>query len=83
MPTDRYETQILCNDFDALPTVSTDKWGAVEVYVTAGYASTKTPEAIQQALLLLITGFYEKREDTIEKLPKASTNLLRAFRFYR
>lgn len=44
----------------------------------AGYESA--PEDIQAAVLLHATALFNNPEDSVEVLPKASTNLLRAYR---
>ena len=79
---DKYQSEIFFNDYDNIPTVSTTKSQPVEISVTTGYDATTLPKAIKQAILLLIGSFYENRQDTVEALPKATTNLLRKYRFH-
>lgn len=81
LPNDKFCKQIYFTDFENLPALA-DTQNAVTVEITAGYTAATLPRAIKQAILLRLTNFYENRNDTVEALPKASTNLLRNYRFY-
>lgn len=49
----------------------------------AGYEdATKVPEAIKQAMLLIIGHLYENREDKTDRFPKASDALLSSYRVF-
>lgn len=53
----------------------------VTVRYTAGYANAASvPEPIKQAMLLMITGYYEHRDDTVKRMPTSSEYLLRNYR---
>jgi hypothetical protein len=56
---------------------------AIEIKFKAGYGdgASDVPEAIKTAILLIIGFMYEKREDTVSRLPKASEYLLDPYRF--
>ena len=56
---------------------------AIEIKFKAGYGTTagSVPEAIKSAVLLIIGFMYEKREDSVSRLPKASEYLLDPYRF--
>lgn len=75
--TDEYQYQITF-DLELLPKTVKN----VKMLVKTGYEVNKTPKAIIQAVLLLVSSFYEKREDTVEKLPKASQSLLSKYQFH-
>jgi uncharacterized phiE125 gp8 family phage protein len=54
---------------------------AVEVRYHSGYGTgavgaSKVPSAIKQAILLIVGHLYEKREDSVSRLPKASEYML-------
>lgn len=55
---------------------------AIEIQFVCGYGSdaTSTPTPIAQAILLIVGHMYEKREDTISRLPKASEYMLDPYR---
>lgn len=78
-PVDKFQSEIYFNDFENLPTVTE---GTIEIAITTGYTPTTIPLPIKQAAMLTIGSFYENRQDSVEDLPKASTNLLRPYRFY-
>jgi len=81
-PLDKYQHEIFYENFSELPNVITNKSNAVTINITCGYDADTLPKAIKQAVLLLIGTFYENRQDSVEALPKASTNLLRKYRFH-
>lgn len=56
---------------------------AIEIRFKAGYgtAGSDVPEAIKSGILLILGFMYEKREDSISRLPKASEYLLDPYRF--
>lgn len=59
------------------------KMNCVTVRYTAGYgASADVPQAIKQAMLLIIGRMYEQREDTVYKMPTSSENLLLPYIVY-
>ena len=55
---------------------------AIQISFTAGMSASSTgvPDAIIQAILLIVGHLYEKREDTVSRLPKASEYLLEPYR---
>tara|TARA_R100001594_G_scaffold132499_1_gene172733 strand:+ start:7310 stop:7978 length:669 start_codon:yes stop_codon:yes gene_type:complete len=59
-----------------------DRADAIEINFTAGFGTTGSdvPDAIKQAILLIVGHLYEKREDTVSRLPKASEYLLEPYR---
>ena len=65
-----------------LPTLK-ERADAIEIKFKTGYgtSSSDTPEAIKTAILLILGFMYEKREDTVSRLPKASEYLLDPYRF--
>ena len=56
---------------------------AIEIKFKAGYGNQAddVPEPIKTAILLILGFMYEKREDTVSRLPKASEYLLDPYRF--
>tara|TARA_R100001443_G_scaffold117452_1_gene142999 strand:+ start:8072 stop:8728 length:657 start_codon:yes stop_codon:yes gene_type:complete len=66
----------------SFPTVY-DRADAIEIKFKAGYGTgaSDVPEAIKSAILLIIGFMYEKREDSVSRLPKASEYLLDPYRF--
>ena len=60
-----------------------DRADAIEIKFKAGYGATedKVPEPIKTAILLILGSMYEKREDSVSRLPKASEYLLDPYRF--
>ena len=78
-PYDKFQSIIYFTDFENIPEVTE---GSIEIAITTGYTAATLPLVIKQAAMLTIGGFYENRQDAVENLPKASTNLLRAYRFY-
>lgn len=59
-----------------------DRANAIEIKFKAGYGTgDKVPEAIKSAILLILGFMYEKREDSVSRLPKASEYLLDPYRF--
>ncbi|MFD1292637.1 head-tail connector protein [Lutibacter holmesii] len=80
---DNYQQEVFYKNEADLPKLSKTEATPVTINITTGYAApAEMPRPIKQACLLMITSFYEKREDSVENLPKASTNLLRAYRYY-
>lgn len=65
-----------------LPTLK-DRADAIEIRFKAGYGTSGSdvPEAIKTAILLIIGSMYEKREDSVKRLPNASEYLLDPYRF--
>ncbi len=55
---------------------------AIQINFTGGFGSSGSdiPDAIKQAILLIVGHLYEKREDTVSRLPKASEYLLEPYR---
>ena len=55
---------------------------AIEIEFVAGYgsAASNVPDAILQATLLILGQMYEKREDSVSRLPKASEYILDPYR---
>jgi len=54
---------------------------SMEIVYTAGYSDYEEP--IKSAILLMATALFNNPNDSVESLPKASTNLLRPYRKYR
>jgi uncharacterized phiE125 gp8 family phage protein len=55
----------------------------IRIRFKAGFQdSTKIPQSIKQAMLLMIGSWYENREDSISKFPKASEMLLQRYRIF-
>jgi|TARA_R110002074_G_scaffold13348_3_gene47753 uncharacterized phiE125 gp8 family phage protein len=58
-----------------------DKMNAVKYEYKVGWTNAaEVPDAIKQAILLIIGGLYSHREDSVFRLPTASQNLLNTFR---
>lgn len=55
---------------------------AIEIQFKCGYgtAASDVPEAIKQAILLVVGKMYELREDSVSRLPKASEYILDPYR---
>ncbi|MFD0762986.1 hypothetical protein ACFQZW_12920 [Lutibacter aestuarii] len=82
-PLDRYQQELFFENFDELPTVISGVSNAVTINITTGYgAADELPEDIRSAIYLIMTSLYENRQDSVEKLPKASTVLLQPYRIY-
>ena len=79
-PIDKYQHIIHYENYDDLPSVY-EKSNAVTITITTGYVQATLPKVIKQAIFLIIGSFHENRQDSVEALPKASTNLLRKYRF--
>lgn len=59
-----------------------DREDAITVTIVQGYELDECPKPIIQAMLLLISDYYERREDREQGLNPASNNLLRPYRKY-
>ena len=65
-----------------------DRADAIEIRFKCGYGASddadeggaKVPEAIKSAVLLIVGHLYEKREDTVSRMPKASEYILDPYR---
>ena len=70
------------NDNVTTPTIYT-RADAIEIRFKAGYGTTgaDVPEAIKTAIMLILGFMYEKREDSVSRLPKASEYILDPYRF--
>lgn len=79
---DKFENKIVFNEDYEFPEVKEYDPAAVSLTVKVGYADGKTPKAIQRALKLIITKFYEKREDSIQEKTTAAELILQPFRRY-
>jgi len=80
-PLDAYQFEIYFNDVDNLPTIKDDTY--IKITATTGYnAPANLPMALKQAVFLIASSYYESRQDSVEALPKASTNILSKYRFY-
>lgn len=80
IPVDEYQHKIVFkNDF---PDVYQTRSDAVIITIKCGYASDKTPKTIKSAVLMMMTAFYENREDHVYKLPTRAMSLLRKYRFH-
>ena len=55
---------------------------AIEIKFKCGYGSSSSdvPDAIKQAILLIVGKMYELREDSVSRLPKASEYILEPYR---
>jgi len=64
------------------PTLA-ERADAIEIRFKAGYGTSGSdvPESIKTAILLILGFMYEKREDSVSRLPKASEYLLDPYRF--
>tara|TARA_R100000664_G_scaffold16331_2_gene25105 strand:- start:3942 stop:4598 length:657 start_codon:yes stop_codon:yes gene_type:complete len=56
---------------------------AIEIRFKAGYGTDgdDVPESIKTAIMLILGFMYEKREDSVSRLPKASEYILDPYRF--
>ena len=70
--------------------VSTEGWynakvtvNAVIIRYTVGTAASAVPAPIKQAMLLMVSDMYEKREDSVKRMPTASEYLMNPFRLFR
>jgi len=70
----------ITNMADGWPATNPDRPNAVTIVYAAGYANAAAvPKPIKQAMLLMIGAWYERREDSVQNLPKASEMLLMPF----
>lgn len=84
-PNDRTKVQIAKDTIgrsillfsEVLPTA--DRIDAVTIEFEAGYNSG-IPDGIMNAICLMVGGLYQNPVDSVEALPKASTNILRHYR---
>lgn len=76
-----YQSEVhYIDDEQALPTVKSGAGIRVKINITVGYATAADlPEQDKQAIYLIFSFFYEKRDDSVQQLPRASTNLLTKF----
>lgn len=81
---DDYKSYVKMNTDDAdLPSVKSGYGVRVKIDITVGYATADDlPTDDKQAIFLAFTSFYEKRDDSVQGLPRASTNLLQRFYYY-
>ncbi|WP_435263017.1 head-tail connector protein [Tenacibaculum sp. nBUS_03] len=76
---DKFETII--EYLGDLPKLTNNSSKAVKLRVTCGF--TKLPKSIKQAVLLLVSDFYEYRADRAKKLSNSTvTNLISSYRYY-
>jgi len=74
---------IECFDVKFKTILLTDKRDdAVLITIDQGWQSDKVPAPIKQAMLLLVSDSYERREDREQGYNQASMNLLRPYRKY-
>jgi len=53
---------------------------AIKIQFTSGYATGKVPSGIINAICLIASALYQNPIDSVENLPKSSTNILRNYR---
>lgn len=71
------EPQIIYLDESNLPTVY-DRANAVTITYSVGYETA--PKPFQQFIKLLVGTMYDKREDSVDKLPRFSYSLIRSYK---
>jgi uncharacterized phiE125 gp8 family phage protein len=60
-----------------------DRINAIKITFNAGFgAASAVPNEIKHALLLMVGRAYEQREDSVERLPKASEQLAKFHKLY-
>jgi len=64
--------------FDAKTTIN-----AVIIRYTVGTAASAVGAPLKQAMLLMISDMYEKRENSVHRMPTASEYLMNPFRLFR
>lgn len=64
----------------SFPTLA-ERADAIQIKFKSSYGSGNVPEAIKTGILLILGYMYEKREDSVSRLPKASEYLLDPYRF--
>jgi len=74
---------------DDWPSNTLETNNPIEILFNCGYKSTNRPQAIKQALLLMIGSWYENREEIIvsgqsfQKMPIGTKSLLDPYRIFR
>lgn len=78
---DEFQSYVLFNsDEEDLPQLKSGYGVRIKINITVGYEDAEAlPTDDKQAIFLAFTFFYDKREDTVQNLPRASTNLLQRF----
>lgn len=67
---------------ECFPSVATEM-GTIEIQYQCGYSSASdVPAAIKQAMLLMISHWFENRQDHVKNMPFASECLLRPYKIY-
>lgn len=80
----QYNKKLVTLKFKNIPEdVDTDRDDAVEIIITVGFASaSKVPKPIVQAVQLMISDMYERREDRPEINTTVAQHLMRPYRKY-
>lgn len=68
--------------FKTLPAQTDERFDAVEIIIKVGFSKTVIPKPIIQAIKLMISDMYERREDRPETITTAAQSLMRAYRKY-
>lgn len=55
----------------------------VQIFITQGYTATDLPKVIKQAIFLLVTDAYERRENNAAVINSKAKNLLQPYRKWR
>lgn len=71
-----------CKFIGTLPELNADALVKVKVTFNFGYLANNCPKAVKQAVKILISDFYDRRENKIESYDSAFLNLLRGLRVY-
>lgn len=67
---------------ESWPTIA-KQIGAVSVTYTIGYSSaSEVPAAIKNAMLLMIANYYDRREDSVRRMPTQSEWLLDQYKLF-
>ncbi len=79
IPIDDFQHKIV---FQEMPDVYQTRSDAVVITLTLGFKANETPKSIVMAVLMMLSTFYENREDHVYKLPTRAMSLLRKYRFH-
>ena len=63
-------------------TLAVNSGELVEYKLVSGYTQEDCPEDIKMAILLIASKYFNNPVDSVEQLPKASTNLLKPYKNY-
>lgn len=77
---DKYENTLEFTEDFIMPTVQEYKFNAVQIELTVGYAANKVPKSMMVALLMLVSHYYENRQDAVKEKCTAAEDMLHKYK---